>query len=925
MTNINIAGVGIDNARTGRTGLGQGGGRNASLGFSNGNDLISAIIQQKNASGTVLQLADGQALNVTSGLVIGEVGDAVFFELSDNDANVSTLKQVFPNVQGENFFAKMTSIENLEKLMQNKGYVHISDSKMDIHSDVRARIEDRQQANEAASRLARNIGRISGSVHSAAVAQLAAEGINIDKMPVHMLSGIVAELETAKVNNEAKVGEELSQKIVAVHGMNEGQIAQVLAHEAALTLDNLYAYKHSGAEPMQGYLSQEDFDNLQKAIDRFFEENNIEKSKENLERVRLLLNNEVPLTKENFDKLVFLQDVNGNVDIKALLPYAVQLDAQGDLGNLDIYEPLQKEADSAKHLKDAIYKHEARLAMSYEAAGAMQNTNIDIDLKPQIEALNALKAQEAQLLAALKELNIANELSAQKIADTFKAIHTLPYMAVATVGSAALAQLDFKLANIEQHIASQKYDENATMVSLKYGDTAVKIAEQFVPLLEDLGLSTDKDSVRAAKVLTANQMDINAENLAKVKDIVAKIDDIQSGLHPRIAAAMIADGLSPASMHIDEILEYIAKFENDYGTSDKEQLLKHILQMDKEGDIDQATRKKLMEIYQALHKILRHDGAGIGFAVNAGIALNLQALTDFAKNYNASRGKNNTINYTAEDGVYYAKHVVTSFAQAAQPKPLAEYMQQNGTREPLPEAVEKLKALAQKGGLDLESVNSAIKELSDTNRGALRALLSLGLPVTLTNLRHLQDVRNKKTTQNLNDIDDGSIVAKLPKSDLSADFDPAAENAILQEQVEEILENAMDADDTDALKKISSAELALRSLNFKQMMLAGGRDFGFNMNFNERMTDVQLHLLSEGLSVADGVKTYVTLTTAMGEIEGLLSILSEQIQLTLAADAGVLDLLKENRAMLPESFNVVFKEKNVFKKELSQANNLPIY
>ena len=899
----------------------QGGGRGPQLG--GGNDLISAIIQQKNAQGTVLALNDGQTLNVKSGEVVGEVGDKVFFELAENNGGTA-LRQVFPNVQGQEFLSKQASLSNLEELMNQKGYVHISDGQMDITSDMQSRLEERQRANEAAGRLARNIGRVSGNVHSAAVAQLAAEGINIDKIPVHVLSGVVDELEAAKVNNETRVYDELALRIQGVSGMGDGQITQILSHEDPLTLDNLYIYKHSGAEPAEGYLSKEDLQNLQSAIDRFFAENGIEKNHKNLERVHLLLDNQIPLTKDNFEKLIFLQDVNGNVNLQALLPYAVALDAQGEgLGGLNVYSPEINRESEVNHLKDAIYKHEARLAMSYEASASLAATNIEIDLNPQIEALNTLKEQEAALLTALKEIKIDTEIASQKMVDTYKAMYILPYVGADTVGALAAAALPLSLSNLEQHVAAQKYDENATMVSLKYGDTAAKIAEQFAPLLEELGLPTDKDSLRAAKVLTANKMDITAENLVKIKDVDAKITDIQNHMHPRIAAAMIAEGLNPATMHMDDILSYISNFKEEYGISDREQLLKHILQMDKEGDVDPAVRKQVMEIYQALHKIMRHEGAGIGFAVNAGIELTLQGLTDFAKNYNTSRGKNNTINFTAEDGVYYAKHLVTSFAEAAAPKPLSEFVQKESMKDPLPESVEKIKAFAEKNdALDVERINNAIKELSGTSRADLRALTAMGLSVTLANLRHLQATRDKKLEKDAQGL--GNI-AGLPKSDFAESLNPVQANEQLADQIEEMLENAINSPDTDAIKKIDQMEITLQNLAFKKMLLGSGRDFGFAMNFNGRLTDVQLHLLSDSLSVEEGVTTFVTLSTAMGDVDGLLRIKGEEIELTLAADAGTLNFLRENRDLLPENFNVTFKDKNVLKKQLSDANNLPIY
>ena len=910
MTNIsninsNNRGLGVQSRIQGR----------ATIDFGQ-NDIISAIIKQKNATGTVLELSDGQMLNVKGGAVAGQEGDSVFFELAENNS----LRQIFPNVDGHDFFTKKASLSNLEELMKQKGYINISDSKMDIKSDMHARIEERARANEAAGRIARNIGRVSGFLHSAAVGELAAQGIDINKLPVQTLSGVVSELETAKAHTEKMVHDELAQKIDQLGSIGNGQISQMLSHEAPLTIDNIYTYKHSGTKPNETKLSNEDLKNLQGAIDRFFEENGLEKTPENMARVQMLLDGDVPLTKENLDKLVFLQDVKGNADLNALLPYAVELDTAGEgIGNLNIYEPENTQKTQADHLKEVIYKYEARLAMTYEATGTLLQNDIDVDLTPQVQALNTLKEQQVELLKALNEIKLDTEAATQKMADAYKALYTLPYTSAYTVAAIAQGNLAPSLLNLENHIATQKYDENATMIRLKYGDTKAKIADQFAPLLQSMGEPTDEHTLRAAKILTANGMDVNPINLARIKDIDAKITDIQNGLHPRIAVKMIAEGLEPATMQIDDILAFINQFKEEYGTSDREQLIKHIVDMDKKNDILPQVRQQMMEIYQSLHKIMRHDGAGIGFAVNAGIELTLQGITDFAKNYDTSRGRNNTINYSAADGVYFAKHMVTEFAMAATPAPLAEFVQKESMREPLPESVQKIKQLAKnEPELDLESVKNAVKELTNTGREPMRALMALGLPVTVANLRNLQSIREKKLEDNLRKLDtDGILSDALPKADFGESLNPAKVNEEMAEKIEQMLEQAINADDTDQIKKIDQMEIVLQNLNFKKQMLENGRDFDFAMNFNGRVTDVKLHLISAEMSVQEGVMTYINLSTAMGDVEGLLNVKNDQVHLTLSASPASLKFLEENKEMLPEGFVVEFKEKNALQKQLS--------
>ncbi|MCL2620848.1 MAG: DUF6240 domain-containing protein [Defluviitaleaceae bacterium] len=900
----------------------QRGGRNP-LNFSaDNNGLISAIIQQKDANATILAMADGQDLSVASGQVVGNVGDEVFFQQNGENS----LKQVFPNINGQNVFGKQLSLQSVQDLMKHSDFARPSEGALDISADLEARLEKRQTAANVANRLARNIGRISGNVHSAAVAQLAAEGINIDKISIPVLDGVVSKLDAAKAHNDARIADEIGQKVAGVSDLSDGQIAQMLANETPITLDNLYIYKHSGAEATGTPMTQADWDGLQEDIARFLQEQGLEKNAENMARVRLILDNQIPLTDENFDKLIFLQDVQGNVDIPSLVDAGAELDYNGrSIGELNVYDPV----------KDAIFKAETRLAMSYEASTALLSSDLEIDLDPQIEALKALKAQEQAITASLKQVNADTDENFQKMADTFKAIHTMPYVSMATYGAMADDMAKFTMSVIEQHITSHKYEENATVANLKYGDTSNKIAEQFAPMLREIGFGDDKYTIRAAKILTANNMDINAENLAKIKDMDAKITDIQTKLHPRVAAQMVAEGLNPAGMHMDEVLEYVEKHTQQYGTADHEQLLENIAKMDRQGDIDPETRNQIMDIYKMLHKISKNNGAGVGYAVNAGVELTLENLLDFSKNFDESKGKNNTLNYATENGVYFAKHLVSSFIASAKPAPMVAFVKQEPLSDTLPQSLEKLEEIAKKelqaeGELDLAKINASIKELSGTGKEALRTLTAMGIPVTLANLRQLKATKDKQLENEINSLDTdetAELLEILPTSDDIASIDPIATNQAMSDKIEEMIEN------TDDASKITQMDLVMKNLQFRQMLHNSGADFSFGMNFNGRMADVKLHLLNDNVDISTGVNIFMSLNTAMGEVEGFVKMQGNRADISISAEGEGLAFLKANRGILTDilgnlgidDIRTNFLDKNYFRNQLSRTDNLPKY
>lgn len=898
------------------------------------NGIVQAIIAQRDAAGTVLRLADGADLNVRQGhgLIEGEVGDTVFFEITQTESGDAALRQIFPESAEQNLIAKQFSLKNLQDLMIHKDFASPTENPLDAAALAESRAELARKTNEAVAKLTRSINRISSNSHSAAIAQLAASGINIDKISISLLDSVTSRLDAAKTANSPQMLKELSQKLESVMDLSDDQIARLLQSGAPLTLDNLYAYKHSGVAELPSQLKEADWLDLQADVARFFQREGLEETTENLERARFLLENGLPLNLDNLNRLIFLSDIEAHISPETLLDAALNLDADSkNLGGLEVY--------NHEELKVA----EIRMMMSYEANLPLIGTDLEMDLTPQTEALKQLREKAGELINALREVQIDNPQNREVILDTFRSVLTLPFIDFNIYANIAQKTIEFTPSGLENLIISGKYDENATVASLKYGDVFAKISQHFAPLLKDLSLPADDDSIRAAKILSMNNLDINAENLLLIKDIDAKLADVQSRLHPRMAAQMIAEGLNPATMYIDEILSHMDKFDKIFETNDDDKLVRHIIEMDKTGEIEGDLRRQVLEIYQMLHKISKNEGAGIGFAVNSGIGLTLENLMDFSKNFNASAARRNILNYSVGDGVYYAKHLVTSFISAARPKPLAHFVQTESLTDPLSASVVKLESIAQnmeKHGeiesehqLDIQRVNQSIRELAGGGEN-IRFLVSTGLPVTLGNIRQLKAVKERKLDKDLSILaadELEELTQSLQSTDLeafAAGQTPAALNNNLLNHVEEARENSLDAE------KITKLDILMQNLNFRSQMLSGdfAHDFSCAININGRIADAAMFVINNDINLQDGVTAYINLKTAMGEISALAQMGTDSISVRFAASEGAKVFLQENKSFLEdlmasigaENFDMDFADSNSIKRRLSGLANLPI-
>jgi len=894
------------------------------------NGLISAMIAQKNENGTMLTLENGESLNIRHGQVKGEVGDQVFFELERGNGDAVALRQVFPEANSQNFLSHMYSMQSLQDLMAHQDFGAPLQNPLDTAALAESHAETREKASRAVAKLMRNIDRIAGNTRGAAMAQLAASGVNIDKISISMLDNVTSHLDAAVAQNSQKAVDELHSKLDSIMNMDDEQIAQMLKNGAELTLDNLYTYKHSGGATAEA-LPEAVWQDLQRDIANFFQREGLEVNKDNLARARFLLDNGIDLNADNFGKLIFLSDIEGNVDVAALEQAAVGAGYgdHGPIGGLDIYNPdTYSASEELKSVDHQLQLAEARLAMSYEAGQTLANTDLEIDLDPQIEALKQLREREAELLVALRELGRTFDTPENRdaIRDTFRSIFTLPFITYQDFGASLQNRAGITLEGLETLIAARNYEANATVASMKHGDTFNKLAEQFAPLLRQMGLTDDAHSIRAAKILTMNNMDINPENLLRIKTLDAKIADVQNRLHPRMVAQMIADGHTPATMHVDEILEQMAKYNDTFGTNENDMLYRHIAEMDKANDVSEDVRKKVIEIYQMLNKVSKNNGAGIGSAVNAGIEMTLQNLLDFSKNFQASGGKRNTINYAIEDGTYYVKHLVSSFISAAKPRPLAKFAQSEPLAQPLAKSVDKIENIAREmtntgeiaEDLDIEAVNRAIEEIQSGKENA-RFLLNMGLPVTLGNIRQLKIYRERNLNEDL---------TALNEVELAAIMNDSMDNENLISHVEKAIENADDA------QKITKLDMVMQGLNFRQMMLENTADYSFATRFNGRIADVAMYVVNENMSMDDdrGVTLYMSIKTAMGDVQGLVNLSGSTAHIRFASNNEANQFLSENKQYLEnmmndmgfENVNVSFADSAAIKKQLSAHTNLPI-
>ncbi|MDR1706213.1 MAG: DUF6240 domain-containing protein, partial [Clostridiales bacterium] len=265
---------------------------------------------------------------------------------------------------------------------------------------------------------------------------------------------------------------------------------------------------------------------------------------------------------------------------------------------------------------------EINLRLTYEAANRLYQKNIRIDLLTLTGAVDALKAAEREgYEARLKALDIPaspeNIDQVAEIIDAARAAGRVPDWGYGEIMSARVAFTMRSVASLAPAVTtsetalsvSARYAVFEASPSRRYGDGLKDARERYSRLLESLGFEATNANIKAARILGANNMDLSAENISAVKALDAKLTDISGRLHPMIAASMLKDKLNPLDMDIDDTLEYIKIFGDEYGETPDDALARHIYAMEKSGKLDGESREALISVYKMLH-IIQNDGKG---------------------------------------------------------------------------------------------------------------------------------------------------------------------------------------------------------------------------------------------------------------------------------------------------------------------------
>lgn len=415
-------------------------------------------------------------------------------------------------------------------------------------------------------------------------------------------------------------------------------------------------------------VTEEDIDKLNEQLAKRIEESGLTADERHLKDARWLVENGFPVDEEHLKLYGRIRELALPPDVDTVIRQAAQALAEGrdvwdiplspDITNIyeraaDLYDRYQKLPPEAA---DYAYEHsfsmtlqnmegyfnvqgsfsihiqarktleEVRLKMTAEANLRLLRSGVSIDTTPMEDLI-------AYLDAAQKEHQQVFSDSGELYVQTLKEIKELPQLPLAVVGripfmnhpTLGLIGQEGRNLQREYEAAASGYEALMTAPRKDMGDSIRKAFRNVDELLQEMELEATEANRRAVRILGYNRMEINEENLWKVKEADRSVQDVITGMKPGVVLDMIRKGKNPLEMSLDELQEYLSEPEQDFADEAGE-YSKFLYKLEKQGGIDADERKAFIGIYRLFRQIEKSDGAVVGSLVAQGAELNFSNL-----------------------------------------------------------------------------------------------------------------------------------------------------------------------------------------------------------------------------------------------------------------------------------------------------------
>ena len=443
-----------------------------------------------------------------------------------------------------------------------------------------------------------------------------------------------------RVSNALKLSEDIPL-------MDKKDILYLQQNELSPTIENIYKARYSSQNSdTSNKLSDEEWKELTPQVREILNQIDAGKSKENIENARWLIENKLPLTKENLKQINDLEKLRESYDKDEILDKILSGMREGlypeeavviEADRVILREDNLSNEEMLKLITAKRQLEEIRLKMTNEAASNLEKKGFDIDTQALSKIVEELRLEEEYYYKELyrQENIIPKEEDVELLRTTTESVQQLKSMPINLIGvtlNERRLQTITSLLEIGNNIisehdkAKEAYEALYTQPRRDYGDSIQKAFNNMGSLMDEMGIEDTEYNRRAIRILGYNQMDINKESIDKVKAYDLSLSHLIENLHPKVAVQIIKDGDSPLNIPIDELNQRIETIKEEQGNPSLEKYSSYLYKLEKENGISESERKAYIGIYRLLYQIDKSDGAALGAVIKSDVDVTLNHL-----------------------------------------------------------------------------------------------------------------------------------------------------------------------------------------------------------------------------------------------------------------------------------------------------------
>ncbi len=466
--------------------------------------------------------------------------------------------------------------------------------------------------------------------------------------------------------------------------ITEQQTVYLLKNELPLTISNLYKSEYATV-PVEEYsentLADEELEALMPQIETVIESAGITdgdmSGKDKLAAAAFMIQHDILITPDAIRNYAAIQNINEEgIDLDVLAVNLLTRQQEGQpLSDANVY---YNEKETAKHLQQMTFEISSEAlhqAKQQEMAVTIQNldqiteyvpedivteemSRAELTARRQLEEIRLSMTEDAALRLVMKDIHIdTKELSevVKKLTELEQAMakETLADYDVASSEEnvslyqetmhkvSGLRQMPAQTLNIvfqsEPLTINSLYEEGMKQALRSYetmmttprsdmGDSMAKAFNNADLLLQEMGLTSEEENLRAVKILGYNQMEITQSTLSMIKEADAKVNQMLQAMTPQAVLDLIRNRQNPLEMSVDELNEVLAQNAGDEAIVSDERYSRFLYKLERRQDISEEEKESFIGIYRLLDKIQKGSGRDIGFVVKAGETLTLKNL-----------------------------------------------------------------------------------------------------------------------------------------------------------------------------------------------------------------------------------------------------------------------------------------------------------